>query len=106
MCHTWSSYEWKLHQIAIDSVAIFIHFAYATTSSNSRQFFQRRIWENFHQIRLRPENFPDLLINEIGFERYQTVGRPHHSAHGFSRQLQLFTKVGRRGPALPDREGG
>ena len=69
-------------------------------------FFQRRIWENFHQIRLRPENFPDLLINEIGFERYQTVGRPHHSAHGFSRQLQLFTKVGRRGPALPDREGG
>ena len=55
---------------------------------------QRRIWENFHQIRLRPEHFPDLLINEVGFERYQTVGRPHHSSRGFSRQLQLFTKVG------------
>ncbi|KAF0303829.1 7SK snRNA methylphosphate capping enzyme [Amphibalanus amphitrite] len=53
----------------------------------------KRIWENYHQIRLRPENFPDLLINEIGFERYQTVGRPHHSSHGFSRQLQLFTKA-------------
>ncbi|XP_037077089.1 probable RNA methyltransferase Y17G7B.18 [Pollicipes pollicipes] len=53
-----------------------------------------RIWQTFHEIRLRPETFPDLLINEIGFECYKTVGRPHHSAKGFSRQLQLFTKAG------------
>lgn len=52
------------------------------------------IWENFQKIRLRPDSFPDLLLNEIGFHHYEPLGRPHHNNKGFNRQLQLYIKAG------------
>ncbi|XP_043227980.1 mucin-19-like isoform X2 [Amphibalanus amphitrite] len=57
-----------------------------------------KISETFGQLQLRPDQFPELL-EQLGFLPCQTVGRPRHSAAGFSRQLQLFIKPGGSHPS-------
>ncbi|KAF0311163.1 7SK snRNA methylphosphate capping enzyme [Amphibalanus amphitrite] len=57
-----------------------------------------KISETFGQLQLRPDQFPELL-QQLGFLPCQTVGRPRHSAAGFSRQLQLFVKPGGSQPS-------
>ena len=54
---------------------------------------QPAIAETFSGLQLRPDQFPGLL-EEMGFLPAQPLGQPSHAASGFSRQLQMFVKVG------------
>merc|ERR1712142_1009751 len=51
------------------------------------------IYNNFKNIKLKPENFTDFLIHEVGFSRSEVVALPAHPSKGFQRPLQIFTKV-------------
>jgi len=51
------------------------------------------IFNNFKNIKLKPENFTDFLIHEVGFSRSEVVALPAHPSKGFQRPLQIFTKV-------------
>jgi len=51
------------------------------------------IFNNFKNIKLKPENFTDFLIHEVGFSRSEVVALPAHPSKGFQRPLQVFTKV-------------
>ncbi len=51
-----------------------------------------RIFENFQNIKLRPEHFADYLIHVVGFEGGRLVAVPHHSSQGFQRPIQVFYK--------------
>jgi len=51
------------------------------------------IFNNFKNIKLKPENFADFLIHEVGFSRSEVVALPAHPSKGFQRPLQIFTKV-------------
>ena len=57
-----------------------------------RKKLTERIFENFQNIKLRPEHFPDYLIHVVGFESGRTIAVPHHSSQGFQRPLQVFAK--------------
>ena len=50
------------------------------------------IFNNFRNIKLKPENFSDYLLHEVGFSRSETVALPAHQSKGFQRPLQIFTK--------------
>eukprot|EP00092_Neocalanus_flemingeri_P020387 GFUD01022085.1.p1 GENE.GFUD01022085.1~~GFUD01022085.1.p1 ORF type:complete len:1165 (+),score=332.33 GFUD01022085.1:40-3534(+) len=51
------------------------------------------IFNNFKNIKLKPENFTDFLIHEVGFSRSEVLALPAHHSKGFQRPLQIFTKV-------------
>jgi len=51
------------------------------------------IFNNFKNIKLKPENFTDFLIHEVGFSRSEVLALPAHPSKGFQRPLQIFTKV-------------
>ncbi len=61
-------------------------------SYRKKKKLTERIFENFQNIKLRPEHFADYLIHVVGFESGQTVAVPHHSSQGFQRPLQIFWK--------------
>merc|ERR1712168_1388640 len=42
---------------------------------------------------MKPENFTDFLLHEVGFSRSEVVALPAHPSKGFQRPLQIFTKV-------------
>ena len=46
----------------------------------------------FNKIKLWPEQFPEFLVNEVGFCFGRTVAVPSHSHQGFQRPLQIFFK--------------
>ena len=48
-----------------------------------------RIFENFQNIKLRPEGFSDYLLHEVGFESGTMIAVPNHSSQGFQRPLQV-----------------
>lgn len=50
------------------------------------------IAENFKKIKLKPENFSDYLLHEVGFCRSEVVAIPSHQSKGFQRPLQIFSK--------------
>jgi len=52
------------------------------------------IFENFENIKLRPEQFPDYLVHVVGFLAGGVLGVPGHSAKGFRRPIQVFVKPG------------
>lgn len=51
------------------------------------------IFNHFKNIKLKPENFTDFLIHEVGFSRSEVLALPAHPSKGFQRPLQIFTKV-------------
>jgi len=50
------------------------------------------IFNHFKNIKLKPENFSDYLLHEVGFSRSEVVALPNHQAKGFQRPLQIFMK--------------
>ena len=61
-------------------------------SYRKKKKLTERIFENFQNIKLRPENFSDYLLQEVGFCTGHTIAIPHHSSKGFQRPLQFFVK--------------
>ena len=53
-----------------------------------------RIFENFQNIKLRPEGFSDYLLHEVGFESGTMIAVPNHSSQGFQRPLQVNLLLG------------
>lgn len=50
---------------------------------------------NFHAITLKPKDFPNVLLNEIGFSSMKTLRTPAHVTHGakgFRRSIHLYLK--------------
>ena len=56
-------------------------------SYRKKKKLTERIFENFQNIKLRPENFSDYLLQEVGFCTGHTIAIPHHSSKGFQRPL-------------------
>ncbi|TNN37562.1 7SK snRNA methylphosphate capping enzyme [Liparis tanakae] len=50
------------------------------------------IGKNFHNIRLRPDQFSSYLTTEVGFASAEFLGAPKCSIRGFQRPLYLFHK--------------
>ena len=49
--------------------------------------------EIFPQIRLRPEQFEEILVNEIGFKIVERCGAPLEEAKGFKRPILIMSKT-------------
>ncbi|CAJ1064063.1 SK snRNA methylphosphate capping enzyme-like [Xyrichtys novacula] len=47
---------------------------------------------NYHNIRLKPDQFPSYLTNEVGFTNFEYLGAPKCSIRGFQRPIFLFHK--------------
>jgi len=60
---------------------------------NKKKKLTESIFNNFKNIKLKPENFTDFLIHEVGFSRSEVLALPAHTSKGFQRPLQIFTKV-------------
>ncbi|MEM1407984.1 MAG: hypothetical protein AAGG59_14485, partial [Bacteroidota bacterium] len=59
-------------------------------SYRKKKKLTERIFENFQNIKLRPEMFYDYLIQEVGFCSGETLAVPHHPSKGFQRPLQVY----------------
>ena len=71
----------------------FILESQAFSTYRKKKKLTEQILHNFKNIKLKPENFPDFLIHEVGFSRSEVVALPAHPAKGFQRPLQVFTKM-------------
>ncbi|XP_074528691.1 7SK snRNA methylphosphate capping enzyme-like [Halichoeres trimaculatus] len=47
---------------------------------------------NYHNIRLKPDQFSSYLTNEVGFTSFEYLGAPKCSIRGFQRPMYLFHK--------------
>ncbi|XP_061658979.1 7SK snRNA methylphosphate capping enzyme isoform X2 [Syngnathoides biaculeatus] len=47
---------------------------------------------NFHNIRLKPDQFSSYLTNEVGFTSCEFLGTPKNLTRGFQRPIYLFRK--------------
>ncbi|TRZ09796.1 hypothetical protein HGM15179_017330 [Zosterops borbonicus] len=62
-------------------------------SYRKRKGLTETTYRNYQRIRLRPEQFPAYLTSpEVGFERCELLGTPHHGSKGFQRPIYLFHK--------------
>ncbi|GLV35998.1 uncharacterized protein CBL_09784 [Carabus blaptoides fortunei] len=51
------------------------------------------IYKNYNSIEFFPEKFTQyLLSSEVGFAKSEIMGQPHHTAKGFQRPIQVFTR--------------
>lgn len=48
--------------------------------------------ENYNKMKLKPNQFVEYLINEVGFNGGDIIGTPQHSALGFRRAIYVFKK--------------
>eukprot|EP00095_Tigriopus_kingsejongensis_P005860 maker-scaffold38_size502422-snap-gene-1.12 protein:Tk05860 transcript:maker-scaffold38_size502422-snap-gene-1.12-mRNA-1 annotation:"7sk snrna methylphosphate capping enzyme" len=71
---------------------LFILEAQGFASYRQKKKLTERIYENFQKIKLRPEQFSDYLIHQVGFCSGHTIAVPHHTSRGFQRPLQVFVK--------------
>ncbi|KAK3105248.1 hypothetical protein FSP39_020775 [Pinctada imbricata] len=51
------------------------------------------IHKHFQSIQLKPAQFSDYLLREVGFSTCEVVDVPLHKAKGFRRPIQLYTKA-------------
>ncbi|ESO82621.1 hypothetical protein LOTGIDRAFT_109009 [Lottia gigantea] len=47
---------------------------------------------NFQNIKLKPEQFRDYLLAEVGFHKCEVIDVVNHKAKGFRRPIQVYTK--------------
>jgi len=71
----------------------FILESQAFCTYRKKKKLTEKIFHNFKNIKLKPENFTDFLIHEVGFSRSEVLALPAHPAKGFQRPLQVFTKM-------------
>ncbi|XP_046579619.1 LOW QUALITY PROTEIN: 7SK snRNA methylphosphate capping enzyme-like [Haliotis rubra] len=65
----------------------------AWASYKKRKKLNETIFKNYQNIKLRPENFPNYLLKEVGFSKCEVIGVPFNKSKGFRRPLQLYTKA-------------
>ncbi|KAM6970020.1 7SK snRNA methylphosphate capping enzyme-like, partial [Aplochiton taeniatus] len=61
-------------------------------SYGRRKQLSEDTYRNYHNIRLKPEQFSTYLTAEVGFASYELVGTPKCSFRGFQRPIYLFHK--------------
>lgn len=71
---------------------LFILEAQGFPSYRLKKKLTERIYENFQKIKLKPEQFSDYLIHQVGFSSGHNIAVPHHSSKGFQRPIQIFVK--------------
>jgi hypothetical protein len=54
---------------------------------------QEDLKERYKQLQIRPDHFPDILVNEVGFEKLDQLAWPAHDQPGFSRPIQIYYKA-------------
>ncbi|XP_061607597.1 7SK snRNA methylphosphate capping enzyme [Phyllopteryx taeniolatus] len=57
-----------------------------------RKKLTENINRNFHNIRLKPDQFSSYLTNEVGFTSCEFLGTPKSLTRGFQRPIYLFRK--------------
>lgn len=63
------------------------------SSYKKRKGLTETIYNNFCNIKLKPENFADYLTSpEVGFSKYEIIGVPVNKSKGFQRPIYLFCK--------------
>lgn len=63
--------------------------AQSMASYKKKKKLTARIFENFQNIKFRPDQFSDYLLHEVGFSTGFTIAIPNHSSKGFQRPLQV-----------------
>jgi len=48
--------------------------------------------DNFNNMKFKPNQFVEYLINDVGFSGGEIIGTPQHSALGFRRAIYVFKK--------------
>ncbi|TRY64317.1 hypothetical protein TCAL_04624 [Tigriopus californicus] len=71
---------------------LFVLEAQGLPSYRLKKKLTERIYENFQKIKLKPEQFSDYLIHQVGFSSGHNIAVPHHSSKGFQRPIQIFVK--------------
>ncbi|GAB1608048.1 7SK snRNA methylphosphate capping enzyme-like [Argonauta hians] len=61
-------------------------------SYKKRKWISENIRKNFEKLQLKPENFAEYLIDQVGFSRYEVIDVPFNRAKGFQRPIFLFHK--------------
>ncbi|KAK7094034.1 hypothetical protein V1264_007709 [Littorina saxatilis] len=74
----------------------------AWVSYRRRKKLTETIYKNYNSIKLRPEEFSDYLLNQVGFCKREVIGVPAHPSKGFQRQLLLFTKFSDQSSSPPN----
>ena len=68
---------------------ILILEAQGYSSYHKKRKLTPKIFENFQSIQLMPDQFPDFLLNEVGFTTFHTVAVPKDASKGFQRPIQV-----------------
>ncbi|XP_062993304.1 LOW QUALITY PROTEIN: 7SK snRNA methylphosphate capping enzyme [Elgaria multicarinata webbii] len=70
----------------------------AWSSYKKRKNLTETICRHYHQIKLKPDQFPSYLTSsEVGFSSYELVAMPRNTSKGFQRPIYLFHKAQRPG---------
>ncbi|KAF7236771.1 7SK snRNA methylphosphate capping enzyme, partial [Varanus komodoensis] len=65
----------------------------AWSSYKKRKNLTETICRHYHQIKLKPDQFPSYLTSpEVGFSSHELVAMPRNTAKGFQRPIYLFHK--------------
>ena len=62
-------------------------------SYKKKKKLTERIFENFQNIKLRPEQFADYLLQEVGFCSGYTIAKPQHPTKGFQRPIYVSVTI-------------
>lgn len=62
------------------------------SSYKKKKKLTESIYENFQSIKLKPDQFSNYLLQEVGFSTCAVVDVPFNKSKGFRRPIQLYTK--------------
>lgn len=62
------------------------------SSYKKKKKLTETIHENFKSIKLKPDQFSNFLLQEVGFSTCAVVDVPFNKSKGFRRPIQLYTK--------------
>ncbi|CAG0889239.1 unnamed protein product [Darwinula stevensoni] len=61
-------------------------------SYHKRKKLSLEIQETFKNLQIRPRDFPEILLKQVGFSAMESIGYPKHKSQGFERPLLMFFK--------------
>ncbi|TRY89258.1 hypothetical protein DNTS_034632 [Danionella cerebrum] len=61
-------------------------------SYGKRKRLSETICNNYHNIRLKPDQFSSYLTTEVGFSSYKLIGTPQNHSKGFQRSIYTYHK--------------
>lgn len=62
------------------------------SSYKKKKKLTEEIFKVFQTIKLKPPQFSDYLLREVGFSTCEVIDVPFHKSKGFRRPIQLYTK--------------